>query len=373
MKIIHVVEWVGRKGGGLSTGVLPLSSELTKIGCNSKVVGAKHKSDDSTFIPNVHSFNVIDGGLFGYSPGIKKYLLSSDVDIIHIHGLWKFSSYIACKVAKKKKIPWVVSTHGMLTKYSLKRSKLKKSIAFSLYVKNILQHAAVIHVMNRDEENYIRSLGINVSIEIVPNGIQIHPFSCNGCNSLSRISKGRKVILYLGRIHPIKGLDILLEAWSKLNEKYYREICLVIAGWGEKNHLSEFKRSLLKYNSSNSVFYIGPQFDNDKHEVYCQADAFILPSLSEGSPVSVLEAWSYSLPVIISEESNLAIGFESGSAHKITLSADVMSDELETFIKMTTIEQQLMGKYGFELVNKRFNWNSIAKKMFKIYCFASSN
>ena len=373
MKIIHVVEWIGRKGGGLSTGVLPLSSELNKIGCHSIVVGGKHISDDSTFTRNVHSFDVIDGGLFGYSPGIKKYLLSSDADIIHIHGLWKYSSYIAYKVAKKREIPWVVSVHGMLTKYSLRRSKFKKSIAFSFYAKNILQHATVIHVMNGDEEDYIRSLGINVPIKIVPNGIKINLLNCNGFNSLSRISKGRKVILYLGRIHPIKGLDILLEAWSKLDEKYHKEICLVIAGWGEKNHLSEFKRNLLEYNSSNSVFYIGPQFDNDKHGVYCQADAFILPSLSEGSPVSVLEAWSYSLPVIMSEESNLPSGFESGSAHKITLSADVMSDELKAFIQMPSMEQQQMGKYGFELVKKRFNWNTIAKKMFKIYCFVSSN
>jgi glycosyltransferase involved in cell wall biosynthesis len=363
IKVTHVVEWTGSRGGGLTTSVLPLSNELNKVEVGSIVIGGKLPSDIVNNMQDVHSFNVIDGGFFGYSPKMKQYLFNSSEDVIHIHGLWKYSSFIAYIKAKRKKIPYVISIHGMLSDYALKRSSWRKKLFLFFYVKRLLLDAKAIHVLNNQEALNLRKFNIPISsIRVIPNGVKLP--NKDSCNSINIINDN-KILLYLGRIHPIKGIDNLLNAWSMMNNSHHW--ILVIVGWGDDRYTSVIKNKIIKSSASDTIKYLGPMFDKDKDSMLCRSDAFILPSLSEGLPISVLEAWSYSLPVLMTVESNLSIGFDTGAAKKISTQPDIMACQINEFFEFSEKKQIDIGIKGRQLVESSYGWKNITVQMRRLY------
>jgi poly(glycerol-phosphate) alpha-glucosyltransferase len=204
-------------------------------------------------------------------------------------------------------------------------------------------------------------------------------------------------LLFLGRIHPKKGLVALLKAWAEIQNpksgiKNSKDWELVIAGWDQGGHEAQLKNLCgelglqvssrawqedLKLNScklktsppeleSADVHFFGPAFGEEKDALLRSADAFVLPSFSEGLPMSVLEAWSYGLPMVMTPECNLPEGFASGAALEIRSSAGGF-EGMRTLIEMTDQERAAMGMRGRRLVEERFTWPKVAAQMKAVY------
>lgn len=304
---------------------------------------------------------------FGYSPRLVAALQDAKLDLVHAHGLWMYPS-IACSTwARLERKPYLVTTHGMLDPWALRNSAWKKWVARILYEGAHLRGAACIHAVSQSEAQSIRAFGITNPICIIPNGIDLAP------QIISTLAVGkdeRKKLLYLGRLHPKKNLLNLLRAWHQLKnrgELRIKEWSLTIAGWSQGSYQEELQQFCAKSGIDESVHFVGPLFGLDKESVYRNADAFILPSLSEGLPVAVLEAWSYELPVLITSECNIPEGFEAEAANRIGTDVDSIAAGINQLVCMHHNERQSMGLRGRELVEKLFSWSRIAGQMHSVY------
>jgi poly(glycerol-phosphate) alpha-glucosyltransferase len=224
-------------------------------------------------------------------------------------------------------------------------------------------------------------------IEVVPNGVEL-PEGLTAEDTES--SEGIKRLLFLGRIHPKKGLSALLKAWAEIqnpisgikNSKVWQ---LVIAGWDQGGHEGELielcselglkvvQRSKHVSCSATAqeadVVFYGPAFGGEKEQLLWRADAFVLPSLSEGLPMSVLEAWAYGLPVVMTPECHLPEGFASQAALEIRNGkmGDSKWSGLQQMLDMSDSDRIEMGRRGRRLVEEKFTWPKVAAQMKALY------
>ncbi len=298
---------------------------------------------------------------YGYAPGLAGALESNNSHILHAHGLWMYPSVAAHRWSKSTR-PYVISPHGMLDSWALNNSRLKKRICAMLYENRYLRDAACIHALNQAEAAAIRAYGLTNPICVIPNGID------SPSNTEARPVQKGYTLLYLGRLHAKKGLPKLFEAWSmaqrEAGECGWR---LVIAGWDQNSHRSYLEALATKLRLNSSISFVGPQFGVDKAACYREASAFILPSVSEGMPMSVLEAWSWRLPVLMTPQCNLPEGVAAEAAMMMEANVDSISAALRRLFSMSAYEREAMGKNGGRLVEQRFEWKRIGRQMADVY------
>ncbi len=176
-------------------------------------------------------------------------------------------------------------------------------------------------------------------------------------------------MLFLGRIHPKKGLENLVRAWCRLTaaKGINDEWVLAIAGWSQGGHEEELKALVQELGCQSSTLFLGPLYGAQKQAALSAAAAFILPSFSEGVPMSVLEAWSYGLPVVMTAECNIPQGFQAGAAVEIRPDVVSIKQGLESFLSLSRIEQRSMALNGRRLVETQFAWPQIARQMMDVY------
>ena len=175
-------------------------------------------------------------------------------------------------------------------------------------------------------------------------------------------------MLFLGRIHPKKGISLLLEAWSSVVGIRERGWRLIIAGWDDGGHAEALKSLVVQLGLGETVIFKGPVFGEQKERLFRSAAAFILPSFSEGLPMAVLEAWSYGLPVLMTDACHLPEGFAANAAIRIDPTPESIATGLSRLISvMSDTEREAMGARGRVLVEERFSWDRISTEMCKIY------
>jgi poly(glycerol-phosphate) alpha-glucosyltransferase len=179
-----------------------------------------------------------------------------------------------------------------------------------------------------------------------------------------------KVLLFLGRLHPKKGLTGLLHAWQRVRAEAEREGWhLAIAGWDQGGHADKLSALIADLSLARSVRLVGPQYGLDKEATFRAADAFILPSFSEGLPVAVQEAWSYGLPVLMTPHCNLPEGFAAGAALELQTEVGSIAAALQTLFRMPAAEREQIGRRGRQFVEDRFSWDRVAAEMNRVYAW----
>jgi poly(glycerol-phosphate) alpha-glucosyltransferase len=250
----------------------------------------------------------------------------------------------------------------MLDPWALRNSGWKKRISAALYENRHLRGAACLHALNAAEARAIRDYGLSNPICVIPNGVELP--QTRGINSPLM----DRVLLYLGRLHPKKGLPALIEAWSRVQsnalESGWR---LKIAGWDQNGHRRDIEALADNLQVRSSVSFVGPQFGEAKSECFETASAFVLPSLSEGLPMSILEAWSWRLPVILTPNCNLPEGVKAGAAIETEASVESLSTALRRLFSTSIQERNTMGANGRRLVEQYFQWRCLARQMAEVY------
>ena len=363
---------MSRRAGGIAPAIRALSSSLAAQSVDLEVFAARDEYSSSDLrdwgdIPvNLHK--VQGPASFGWQPDLKYSLRRKELDVLHQHGLWMYYS-VAATGWSKREGPRVISPHGMLDPWALKNSWAKKRISQIAFERRNLAGAACLHALCDAERDAIRACGIEVPIAVIPNGVDLSeaegPFLEPNWNE--RIPKGAKVLLYLGRIHPKKGLDTLLEALSRLQSSDAERWHLVVAGWGQEGYEAKLGSRATALELDHRVHFVGPQFGADKKASFARADAFILPSFSEGLPMAVLEAWSFGLPVLMTEACNLPEGFAAGAAFEITTDPAKMASVLDQVLAMSEDDLAQAGRAGRKLVEEKFTWSTVAEQMAAVY------
>lgn len=315
------------------------------------------------------SIRAYNSGLFGYAAKLGSDLLAGNHELVHQHGIWLYPSVMVSQWRKSTRRPVVISTHGMLDPWALKNSALKKSIAGKVFEWGNLRNASVLHCFS-SEVPEARKIAPDAPIVSIPNGIHLDCCAPNNDVLVSAQRRTRKTLLFLGRIHPKKGVRELLQAWAKVKEtspdlmESWRLVC---AGWDDGGHLDSYELLAKSLGLlASEVTFPGPLYGESKQDALIGSDAFILPSFSEGLPIAVLEAWTAELPVFMTQQCNLGESFGSQSAIEIGNDPSSMADTLIRHLGDPDLGAY--GERGAELVRRSFDWDTIIDQLSDLYC-----
>lgn len=308
---------------------------------------------------------------WGYAPQLSTALKSAELDLLHVHGLWMAYSPGARGWANATRRPYVVSPHGMLDAWALRNSRFKKLIALWAYERQHLTDAACLHALCAEEARAIRQLGLRNRVCIVPNGLDVPTPADGGPPAWrSRLPANAKILLYLGRLHPKKGLINLLHAWRHFRRRGDQpggDWHLAIAGWDQAGHEGELRRIVTASGMTRSVHFLGPVFGAEKEQTFAAATGFVLPSVSEGLPMVVLEAWSHGLPVLMTRHCNLPEGFAYGAALEIPTDGGGIRLGLDRLATMSDEQRRQMGENGRQLSRERFSESASGDAIRAVY------
>lgn len=257
----------------------------------------------------------------------------------------------------------------MLEPWVRKRSPVRKWIVSSLYQNRFLRKAALFHVLTENERMDVADFATSRRVRIVPNYVE--PFEPAGGRPgwWRNAFEGRDVYLYFGRIHERKGCVELCSAWDRLcsNDPAFRDrSVLVFGGWidglkGFEDRVAEL------HNRHDNVVFTGAQYGEDKGRTFAAASFFILPSKSEGLPMSVLEAWAAGKPVLMTPECNLPAGFDAGAALKISFDEEGIRCGLAAASSMATQERREMANAARILIMERYSAKAVAAEVMALY------
>jgi len=381
MKINVVIDSISRAAGGLFDAERRLCQSLNDVGVKISAFSLADEfsaRDAKEWLPIApESFPVGWPGALGRSSQLRTRLLAEPADLLYRAGLWKRPSRYALEWCRQNKRLEIIAPHGMLDPWAVKNSAWKKRLALAFYEREHLENAACIRALCEAEAYAIRAFGLKNPIAIIPNGIDL-PILSNAENLKTEtlkeenppwkglIEPGQKVLLYLGRIHPKKGLVNLLKAWAAANRKSTGWV-LAIAGWDQDGHEKELQRLSADCGILDSVIFLGPKFGDDKATCYRNCDAFILPSFSEGLPMVILEAWAYGKPVLMTPECNLPEGFAANAAIRIEPGVEGIARGLQELFHASQPALRALGDNGRALVAGKFSWPEIAVEMKSVY------
>ena len=360
LSVGFVVGSMSRSAGGLFDAVLKPAQNLLMQSVDVRVYALRDQyseADRDAWKP-IDPIVLDTCGLraIGFAPNLRPQLQLGNHDALHLHGIWLMISRDVLRWKETTGKPVIISPHGMLDPWALRNSEWKKKIAGHAFEYANLRKADCLHALNTSEAEAIRTFGFTNPIAIIPNGADQPELS-----EQAPEREGPRTMLFLGRIHPKKGLIELVRAWAMFVQQapsLSDEWELVIAGWDDGGHQPEVTAEIEKLGISDKVRIHGPAFGNAKDELLRSADAFVLPSYSEGLPMTVLEAWSYRLPVFMTRHCNLSIGFSRGAAVEISTEPDEIARILVEMIGAADLQR--FGAAGRQLVEDNFSWTQIA-------------
>ena len=283
---------------------------------------------------------------------------------VHFHGIWSPALAGRAVYWCRRDIPYVVSLHGMLEPWALKHKGWKKKLALLLYQRALLNRAAALHATSEREAQNLRDLGFNARIVLIPWGIDVPPST--NVNERARRSrlKQTRTALFVGRIFPVKGLPMLVEAWAKVRPVGWK---MKIVGPDENGHRAEVETLVHKLGVEQDFEFMGPLHGTELNAAYDEADLFILPSHSENFSLVVGEALARGLPVIASYGVPWEILVSERCGWWVPTSA---SDIAEALAKATRSPSEVlieMGNRGQRLIENSFSWGSIAARFEGLY------
>lgn len=288
-------------------------------------------------------------------------------DIIHLHGVWDPILHVAANAADKLGIPHVVTPHGLLDPWCLGQKRLKKLAALRLYAANTLSTAHFIHTLTRDEAKAVHGLNLTNRVVVIPNGLfreALRQMGGPGPDDLALRRDGRQYVLFLGRLHFKKGLDILAQAFA-IAARAAPEADLVVVG-PDEGALPSFLKAVAENGLSERVRIAGPLYGEAKYAALRGAACFCLPSRQEGFSMAVLEALGCGTPVVLSLACNFPEVDAVGAGMSKTLSPQPLAEALGAYLSSPELRQRA-GQAGRSLVAERYTWEVIAADMIAAY------
>ncbi len=366
-KIIQVTPSIGLEDSGPSYSVLKLFEEIGKMHKDVHLAFLDLEVYKSKETSNTHIFKTNFYKPLGISFELKSWLKNQAAlknnTIFHNHGMWQFNAFYTSWLNNRSTTKLVISPRGTLSKWSLSNGNIiAKKIFWRLFQKNALEAANCIHATSISEMEDIRRLGFKNPIAVIPNGIHFPKFNYN--------TPKEKTVLFLGRIHPKKGLEPLLKAWKDI-EQYDDIWKLKIFGsdrdyYGKKSYKNDLIKQAKAYQLKRVEFF-DPIYGDLKFEEYRKASIFILPTFSENFGMTVLEALSQKTPAIVSKGAPWKILSDTHSGWWINLSHNELVSTIKAAISTPTDQLLSMGENAYELAHSSFSWKSVGTDMMQVY------
>lgn len=373
MKILQVIPFFAPHFGGSFVNTYNLSRELAKNGHEITIITTDFQFNESgsNSIKNLKVLPfkcAVNLGQFYYSPSMANWLENSikNFDLIHLHNYRSYQNNVVHKFAKKYDVPYILQARGSLTR-SIDKKLLKISYD-CIWGKQILMDATKLVAVSKVEAEQYLKLGLeNEKIEIIPNSLNLSKYSNlprKGTFRLKyKISKDTKILLFLGRLHKVKGIDLLIKSFSDLVREA-DDIRLVIAG-PDDGFLPEIKKLIDKLGVKDKVLIPGALYEADKAAAFIDADVFVLPSIYEIFGNTILEAWAYGTPVIVTDNCAIA-DFVAKAGLVVKYDKDSLRDAIKRILDNDQLKSTLT-RDGLNLVKNTFDIKKTTSKMESIY------
>jgi glycosyltransferase involved in cell wall biosynthesis len=384
MRILHVTPSVPKVRGGTSQAVLDMVRALQVNNVDAEIATTNDNGDALLNVPLQQRIEYQKAPVWffnRFSPTVKpvrEYAFSWQLtqwlwqnmcryDLVHVHALFSYPSTIAMAIARLQNLPYIVSPHGLLCEWSLQQSTRKKQIYLRLIEQTNLNDCRGIHFTSEQEQQEVSKLRLGVPSFVLPLGLSLPqqiPDARDKLRQRFNIPVDEPIILFLSRLHPKKGLDLLISALSQLT---HHRFTFILAGSGNPDYEAHIKSLLLSHGLSDRTRVAGFVEGESKSLLMQGADLFVLTSYSENFGVAVLEALAAGIPVLITPGVALASMVEQ---HKLGYvpqqDVSAIANALDNFMNSPQLAKQ-MGDRARQFVLEKYTWDKIAGQMIDSY------
>ena len=355
LKVLHCIHSLNANDGGPARSVPALAAAEASNGVDVRVWSAR-----AATIP-LEPY----GSLEFVSGSIENVISDNWVpDLIHDHGLWLRSNHAAARLGRRQRIRRMTSPRGMLEPWCLNHRRFRKQIAWKLYQYRDLRTAACLHATSDSEADQFRRLGLDQPIVLLPNGVSLPTAESPTRKTINADSNPEREVLFLSRIHPVKGLSHLIEAWGNARRPNWR---LKIVGSDEDGHKQEIRKQIVQHELQDSITICDAVHSEEKWALLENADLVVLPSFSENFGIVVAEALAAGTPVITSTGTPWKGIVSEQCGWYVAPSVEGFTTALSDAMNQQRATLREMGSRGQKWVLRAFAWADIGKNMLGAY------
>lgn len=381
MNLLVVVPALGTVYGGPSKSVTELAQSLGRTGIDVDLVTTNANGSTVLDVPlqqwiqkshyRVQYFPYLGIGDYKLSISITQWMFQNvrSYDLVQTNAIFSVPNLAAYLACRQRSVPYVVIPRGMLEPWALSYKAWKKKIYYALFERPALQRASALQMLASTEAAQIEPLRISSPLVISPNGVRRQDFEILPSSELFYEAfpetRQKKIVLFLGRIDPKKGLDLLAESFGKVLDQF-PSAHLVIAGPDSIGFLPTVRRYLVDNKCADSVTFTGMLIGKMKYSALAAAYYYVAPSYSEGFSMSVLEGMAAGLPCIITTGCNFPEAAQANAACVVDANAKALTLALTQFL--SDPEAALaMGKTARQFIFNHYTWDKIASDLSKTY------
>jgi glycosyltransferase involved in cell wall biosynthesis len=362
MKIHHVVPHIHEEASGPSYSVTSLCSALAADGADVTLHVLEPKPNRGWPFPvNAYPDRPFLKRL-GFSSAMRAGLESAaqDADVLHNHSLWMMPNVYPAWAVRGKRCKLVVAPRGTLEPWALRYSRWRKKFMWTAAQRGAVQRADCLHVTAESELQSVRAMGLRTPVAVIRNGVDVPELPAN-----TNLGRQTRRLLYLGRIHPKKGLDNLIQAWARVQDRF-SDWQLRIVGRDESDYLAAL-RQLATELCAKRIEFAGPAYGREKTAEYHRADLFVLPTHSENFGMVVAEALAHGTAVICTQGAPWPSLESHGCGRWIDIGVDPLAAALTEAMSQSSESLAAQGAAGRRWMQTDFSWSSISKQTNELY------
>lgn len=361
--MIHTIPDIGAEAAGPSYSVVRLCQELNALQQDT-TLALLAPSSTKPFIKSFpHGFGP---QRLGCSPSMRRWLnyqvAAGSLDIVHNHSLWMMPNVYPGWATKGKLVPYIVSPRGTLSEWAMRSGASVKKIFWPLIQKPSINHAACFHATAYSEYEDIRRMGFKQPVALIPNGIDLPTFSRGrGDRAVTH-----RTLLYLGRLHPIKGIDSLLGAWRELQNEFPGWKLRIVGPEGDGAYLMHLQ-SIVAELKLQRVVFDGSLYGDSKFDAYRSADLYVLPTHSENFGMTVAEALASGTPAVVTQGAPWQGLEQKAAGWWPEIGEKSLAAALRSAMALPSEQLRVMGQNGRAWMDEEFAWSGVANNMLETY------
>jgi glycosyltransferase involved in cell wall biosynthesis len=361
MRVLHVSSSIDPISGGTAVATCGMARAQAAAGIDVRVVatwvsspGTEAKAQlekDGIAVRSIQATNPISR-----APGLREIVdeMARDVDVIHIHAMWEQIQHDAARVAQARGIPYVMTPHGMLDPWNMNNGRLKKRLYLALRMRRNLNRASLLHFATEIEREWTARLGLRAPAMVEPFGVDLREFETLPPREVS----SAKTILFLGRLHEGKGLEVLIPALAAMRRD---DVRLMIVG-PDSGYQARAKAEIARLKLSDRVTFTGMLLGPERMKALVNANLLVLPSFHENFGIAVVEALAAGTPVVVSDQVGLHRMISSAGVGGVApLEPAALAKEIERWLEMRSSER------AREFVWENFDWTKIGRRWVEHY------
>jgi glycosyltransferase involved in cell wall biosynthesis len=371
MRCLHIMPGLDPRLGGISAAVPRLAEAIRASGRYEVGVLAFCSAAEGIESEGTHQFEVVrlswPSAFSDIMVRNKLHGIIAEYDVVHLHGLWQLYGWALLRAAEAQNKIILVAAHGMLDRWALANRRWKKLVYSVLIERRNLRRASCLHALTETEAQDYRRYGLQAPIAVIPNGVQV-PESVDSETFYAALPelRGRKIVLFLGRLHYKKGLDLLCRAWAEIHGSF-PDAHLVIAGPDSENTLARIEALVAKFRLSSSVTFAGMLSGSLKWAALAAATVFVLPSYSEGFSMAILEALALGVPVLITRHCNFPEVAHRRCGWVTEAATPPVASALAECLTLPEESRSELSSNARSLIQRRYEWGVIGRQMTALY------